>query len=172
MGKVLTWFAILVLFGLVLCSLGLNVLLVGRLYLAQQGAVAVLDQALVAVEDLKGEVITYTVTLSQTVPVAVRADVPFQKQFNVRLKTTVPIKTEAKVPIKTPLGTFDVNVPIDTQVPIDTTIPVQIDQTLHISAEVPLQMQVPIAIEIRETALSGYLDRLQDALRKLRDALR
>jgi len=170
MNKVLLWFAIFCLFVLVLCSLGLNGLLLGRLYVAQQGAVTALDEALVAVEDLKGEVITYTVTLSQTVPVD--ADVPFKKQFNVRLKTTVPIKTEAQVPIETPLGTYNVNVPIDTQVPIDTTIPVQIDQTLHISAEVPLQMQVPIAISIRDTALSGYLDQLQDTLRRLRDAMR
>lgn len=170
MSKVLVWFAIFVLFLLVLCSLGLNVLLLGRLYVVQESAVTALDQGLVAVEDLKGEVISYTVTLSQTVPVD--ADVPFKKQFNVRLETTVPIKTEAQVPIQTPLGTYNINVPIDTQVPIDTTIPVQIDQTLHISAEVPLQMRVPIAISIRETALSGYLDQLQETLRKLRDSMR
>jgi hypothetical protein len=170
MGKVLTWLAIAVLFGLVLISLGLNVLLLGRLYVVQQGAATALDAGLVAVEDLKGEVITYTVTLSQTVPV--EADVPFKKQFNVQLKTTVPIKTEVLVPIRTPLGTFNVNVPIDTQVPINTTVPVEIDQTLHISAMVPLQMHLPVSIEVRKTALSDYLDRLQDTLRKLRDTLR
>lgn len=169
-NKILVWFAIFVLFVLVSCSLGLNALLLGRLYVAQQVTVEALDQGLVTVEDLKGESISYTVTLSQTVPVD--ADVPFKKQFNVRLKTTVPIKTEAQVPIQTPLGTYNVNVPIDAQVPIDTTIPIQIDQTLHVSTEVPLQMQVPIAIHIRETTLIRYLDQLQDSLRKLRDATR
>ena len=68
--------------------------------------------------------------------------------------------------------TFNVNVPIDTQVPINTTVPVEIDQTLHISAMVPLQMRLPVSIEVRKTALSDYLDRLQGTLRRLRDSLR
>ncbi|MBU0493178.1 MAG: hypothetical protein KKA73_05440 [Chloroflexi bacterium] len=170
MGRALLWCAILALFVLVLCSLGMNGLLLGQLYFMQQGTATALDEGLVALEDLKDETITYTVSLSQTVPV--NADVPFKKQFNVQLQTTVPINTEIEVPIETPLRTFVVKVPIHTQVPVNTTVPVQIDQTLHIVTEVPLRMEVPIVIEIRKTPLIGYLERLQGTLRQLRDSLR
>jgi hypothetical protein len=54
---------------------------------------------------------------------------------------------------------------------VSTTVPIAFDQTVNISTTVPIKLDVPIQVDLNSSQLSGYLDRLYQALIQLRDEL-
>lgn len=167
----------IILFVLVLISLGLNVYLVWQLQQAQQNLKTVvqevgpsvqtsLEQTIADLETFQKATIEFDVTVDEEFPV--EAQIPFNETIEVPIKLTVPIKQNIDTTIVIDvLGQglpVDVNVPVDVEVPIDTTITVPIDRTIDITTTVPLKMNVPIALEIGDTELAGYIDRIRESL--------
>jgi hypothetical protein len=107
----------------------------------------------------------------------VQVEVPFNESLEVPIQATIPISQEIQTTIL--LDPFqaglniptDVTVPVNLDVPIDLSIPVSIDRTIPISTSVPLDLNVPIAIQISDTELAPYLERLRAGLGSLEERL-
>jgi hypothetical protein len=175
-----------ILFILVLVSLGLNGFLLWQLQQARQQAQGVvrtvgpqiqevLEQTIADLETFQESTIAFDVQVNENFPVEV--DIPFKETIEVPIQLTVPIQEEINTtilidPLKTGQGIpVDVTVPVDLEIPIDTTIPVSIDRTIPISTSVPLDLDVPIAIELGDTELADYIERLRDSLASFGPAL-
>jgi hypothetical protein len=170
---------IIILFVLVLLSLGLNGYLIWQWRTFQQQSQATikqyqqmvsegLAQTITDLESFEQSTIEFEIEVAQEFPVQV--EIPFQESLEVPIQTTVPISQEIRTTIMLdPLQTgfvipTDVTVPVNLDVPIDLTVPVSIDRAIPISTSVPLDMKVPIAISISETELAPYLERLRITL--------
>ena len=82
------------------------------------------------------------------------------------------VNTDVRVPIDAGvLGTFVLNVPIDTSVPLDVEVPVQISQTVAISTAIPVSLTVPIDIMAADPPIQDFFDSLRIWLLELRDSL-
>ena len=177
---------ITVLFVLVLLSLGLNGLLIWQWWTFQQQAQATmqkiepmirggLSQTIDDLESFEQSTLEFDIQIQQEFPVQV--EIPFQETLEVPIQTTIPISQEIQTTIMIdPFQTgftipTDVSVPVDLEVPIDMNIPVSIDRTIPISTTVPLDLNVPIAIEVSETELAPYLERLRTGLASFEEAL-
>lgn len=178
--------AVTVLFILVLLSLGLNGLLIWQWWTFQQQAQktiqnyesmisAGLSQARDDLESFEQSTLEFEIQIQQEFPVQV--EIPFQETLEVPIQTTIPISQEIQTTIMIdPFQTgftipTDVSVPVNLEVPIDMNIPVSIDRTIPISTAVPLDLNVPIVIEVSETELAPYLERLRTGLASFEEAL-
>jgi hypothetical protein len=163
----------IVLWFLVLISLGLNIFLLVTLNNTRNQARAQVEAAgerLQAVEvadfELPIEInetlpISFTVPFSDTfmVPISatipVSASVPFSDTIDVPINTVIPINARVSVPLPA-LGNIPIPIPIVTsipvnlnvQVPISRSIPVQLDIPVDLMIEVPVQSQVPVRSDI------------------------
>jgi hypothetical protein len=61
------------------------------------------------------------------------------------------------VPLRTPLGTFPINVPVFASVPIRLTPTVPISLAVPISMTIPVAIDVPINVALAETPLGEAL---------------
>lgn len=177
-GKV----TLVLLFIVVFLSLGLNGFLLWQWLsfmhqlegLEQMGRTA-LSQAVIDLGTFQQSTIQFEVQVNQSVPI--QAEVPFRETLEVPIHTTIPIKQEVNTTVfieipdadlKLPI---DITIPVELEVPIDLSVPVSIDRTIPISTTVPLDLNVPISIEISETELGGYVERLRMGLVSLVQAL-
>jgi hypothetical protein len=166
-----------ILFLLVFISIGLNLYLVWQLQQAQQevrtvvqqvgpGVQESLTQAIADLETFQNATLEFQVAIDEEFPVA--AEIPFDENIEVPINLVVPIQQDIETTIIIDvLGQdlpIDVNVPVDIEIPIDTTISVPISRTIVVSTTVPLQLDVPIAVEIGQSELAGYIDRLRESL--------
>jgi hypothetical protein len=170
---------LVILFILVFLSLGLNVYLLWKLYSLEEQArttarnvvpllQASLGQTVTDLETFQESAIEFDVQVKQDFPLEV--DVPFNETIEVPIQLTLPISQEINTtilldPLQTGTGIpVDVTVPVDMEVPIDVTVPVEIDRTIPIATTIPLDLDVPVSIEIGDTELAGYIERLRDNL--------
>ncbi len=129
-----------------------------------------IEQLAASVAATKGETLRYSLPIDQQVPIDV--DIPIRRSLTIPIQTEVRIQQNINVPVDTGVaGTIVIPIPIDVTVPVSTTVPIAFDQTVNISTTVPLQLDVPIAIDLGTPQFAGYLDRLRDALLRLRDQL-
>ena len=174
--------SLVLLFILVLLSLGLNGFLMWRLLQVQEQArrfvpVArdAVSQAITELETLQTSTIRFNVAVKQDFPV--KTEVPFNQTLDIPIQLTLPISQVIETtimidPLQSGLSIpVDVNVPVDLEVPIDLTVPVSIDQTVPISTTIPLDLEAPILIEVGETEIAGYLERLKAGLISFRQML-
>lgn len=158
---------------LVLTSLGLNVYLIDSLNTARERArtevVAAgerLDDLDVGDYELPIEIdetlpISFTVPFSDTfiVPISttipVSATVPFSDTIEVPIRANIPINATVSVPLPA-IGNIPIPIPIvtnipialDVSVPISRSIPVELDIPVNLTIEVPVESQVPVQTEI------------------------
>jgi hypothetical protein len=166
-GSWLMRLAVIVALLVALASLALNVLLISNLLAARQTFVDGVDQAIAALETLNLEGFRYDFHIQQTVPF--EGDIPFQQDLVFPFEGNVPIKTTVTVPINAGvLGTFNIDVPIDTNIPVDIEVPVHVDETFHVETAIPLDMTVPIFISPDDPAIQKLIGGLRDWLLALR----
>jgi len=177
---------ITILFILVLLSLALNGYLLWQWWTFQQQTQAALTDIETSVSELVSQAITdleafenstldFEFTVRQDLPVEV--EIPFNESINVPIQTTIPISQEIETTIM--LDPFqagfeiptDIVVPVDMEIPLDLNIPVTIERPIPISTTISLDIDVPIAIEISDTDLAPYLERLRIGLGSLEDKL-
>jgi hypothetical protein len=160
----------IVMLTLLTASLLVHALTLTQLFRVRNTLRDQIEQLAAGVETAKGEQVRYDLPIDQQVPIDL--DVPIKRSLTVPIRTEVRIQQQINVPIDTGVaGQIDIPIPIDTTVPISTTVPVDFDQTVSISTTVPLRLNVPVQVDLGAPQLSGYLDRLHDALLKLRDQL-
>ncbi|MEJ2212008.1 MAG: hypothetical protein P8129_23655 [Anaerolineae bacterium] len=152
-----------------LVSLALNAFLLYALLDVRQAAMDGLDAGLNSLERLEGEGFHYEYSFQDTLPVAV--EIPVQQEMIFPFKGNFPINTTIQVPINAGvLGTFVIDVPIDTNVPVDVEVPIQISQTVAVSTSIPLSMTVPIDVTADDPAIQGFIDGLRQWLLELRQS--
>jgi hypothetical protein len=174
--------AIILLFLLVLSSLGLNFWLVWQINQAQQKGLELvrevrggLPSAIGELEAFEQATITYEVKIKQDFPI--QAEIPFDETLEVPIQLTVPISQTIKTTVMVdPLGTgldipVEINVPVDLEVPIDTTVPIALERTIPISTTIPLHLSVPLAIKVSETNLAKHIMQLRSGLASLDEML-
>jgi hypothetical protein len=152
-----------------LVSLALNAFLLYSLLDVRQVAIGGLDAALDSLESLEGEGFHYDYAYRDNLPVAV--ELPVQQEMVIPFQGNFPINTTVQVPINAGvLGTFVLDVPIDTNVPVDVEVPVQISQTVAISTSIPLSLTVPIDVTAEDPAIQSLIDGLRRWLLELRQS--
>jgi hypothetical protein len=171
---------------LVLLSLALNGYLLWQWWSFQQQTRAalteiettvseVITQAMIDLEAFENSTLDFEFQVRQDLPVEV--EIPFNESINVPIQTTIPISQEIETTIM--IDPFqagleiptDIVVPVDMEVPLDLNIPVAIERPIPISTTVSLDIDVPIAIEVSDTDLAPYLERLRLGLGSLEDKL-
>lgn len=152
-----------------LVSLALSVFLVYSLLNVRQAAIDGLDLALDSLEKLEGQGFHYEYQYSDTLPIAV--EIPVQQEMVFPFEGNFPINTTVQVPINAgALGTFVIDVPINTNVPVDVEVPIQISQTVAISTSIPVSLAVPIDVTANDPAIQGLIDDLRQWLLQLRQS--
>lgn len=158
-----------VLIGLLAASLLLHALTITRLFAVRNTLRDQIDELASSVEGAKQSTITYQLPINQQLPI--NLDVPISRNLNVPIKTSVRLQQTIDLPIDTPLGSFNVPVPVDATIPIDTSVPINFDQTIAISATVPIKLDLPIQVDLGASQVAPLLDRLRERLIELRDSL-
>ena len=138
--------------GVAVLSLALNLFLVWRLQQAETGARgaarALVDR--LAAEDAR---IRYQIRIPAHTPV--RMDIPVDERVRVKLNTRLPIDTQVRVPLRSPLGTYNVDVPIRTVIPIQTDVPLHIQHTFRLRTRTEDDLVIPMEIRVRDLPLDA-----------------
>jgi hypothetical protein len=140
---------------LVIVSLAINVYLIRVLLQAREQLGLAASSAAVAVGSLRTTSLDYTVPIRETLPVSFT--VAYRDNFVVPISTTIPINVQLTVPLRTPLGTFPINVPVVTDIPINLRPSIPLSLAVPISVTVPISVDVPIHIDLGTTALNDSL---------------
>jgi len=133
-----------------------------------------LDSAIVGLDDFTESVITFDVSVDETVTIETEVDIV--RTVSVPIKTDIPIDEtlDTTIIIAGPFGAdipIDVSVPVEVVVPVDLTVDVPINESVPISTDVPIRMDVPIEIEVSETELADLSTSLAQGLRSLQAML-
>ncbi|HEX5691046.1 MAG TPA: hypothetical protein VFX76_13625 [Roseiflexaceae bacterium] len=129
-----------------------------------------IDELAAGIANARNQQIRYDISIDQNIPI--NLDVPIQRQMTIPIQTEVRIQQQISVPVDTVIaGTINIPIPIDTTVPVSTTVPINFDQSVNISTTVPLKMTVPVQIDLNSSQISGYLDKVYQALIELREEL-
>ncbi|MEN9938874.1 MAG: hypothetical protein RLZZ387_5453 [Chloroflexota bacterium] len=150
-------------------SLTLHAATIYTLYQVRETARGQVSALAEALGDAGDDVIRISVPLNQPIPVV--ASVPIRKTITVPIDTTITLDTEFTVPLKTPLGTYNVPVPIRGDVPIKLEAPVVIDETVEIKTTITLDTTLPLELPVRDTPLAAYLEQLRQGLLDLAERL-
>lgn len=170
---------VIVLFILVLVSLGLNVYLIAQLVRFQQQTQTLarelrpvltetLSNTASDLDEIKNSTIGFNARIDTDFPVDL--EIPINESINVPINTVVPIKQEIETTVMMSLFEgglevpVDVTVPVDVEVPIDTVVAIDVDQRIPISTTIPIKADFPVEIVIGETELASYIDHLSAAL--------
>lgn len=160
-----SWHYIL-LWVIVLVSLGLNVYLVLQLNKfsqeAQQsvGQLKAISEILEAVETTELGTVEVPIVIDETLPISL--NVPFKDTFEVPISTTIPISTSITVnenivvPIQDTvslnrdaqivISVLGQSIPVD--VPIRADIPLSMQTNVPIDLEVPVELDIPVELMI------------------------
>jgi hypothetical protein len=170
---------ITVLFVLVLLSLGLNGLLLWQWWSFQRRVEQTIQEVQPVLHEAISQAITDLEAFEQTpleFDVKIDQEFPIETEISVNdslefpIQTTVPIKQDIETTVL--LDPFqsgleiptDITVPVDIEVPLDLNVPVHIDESVPISTVIPVNLTVPLSIDVRETELGPYLQRLRQGL--------
>jgi len=158
--------AILALIGC-LASLALNGFLIYSLVSVRQTAVEGLDAAIAAVDEFGGEGFRYDYHFEKTIPIS--ADIPIEQDIVFPFEGAFPINTTVEVPIDAGvLGTFVVEVPINTSVYVNTSVPIHVEQTFHVDTTIPVDMTIPIEVQPDDPEIVNLLSQVRGWLVRLR----
>ncbi|MEP7358332.1 MAG: hypothetical protein ABI847_13885 [Anaerolineales bacterium] len=144
----LLWIAVIV-------SLGINVYLIRIMQQARQQVGLAASSAALAVDGLRTTALDYTVPIRETLPVSFT--VSYRQNVTVPISTTIPINVLITVPLKTPIGTFPIDVPVVTDLPINLQPTIPLSLSVPVSVSVPIAVDVPIHIDLSQTALNESL---------------
>jgi len=144
----LLWVAVI---GLV----AFNAYLVNTLLEARRQVTSdVAQAAFTAAESLDGMAnmaIDYPVEIREAIPISMT--IRYSDTVVVPISYTLPVNTNVSIPLRTPLGTFPINVPIALNVPIRLTPTVPLNLAVPVSLTVPIAIDVPIHVDLSTTPL-------------------
>jgi hypothetical protein len=153
----------------VIVSLALNVYIINVLIEARRQVAGAATTAAGAVGELQGAAIDYPVEIREAIPISLT--IAYKDVIVVPISYTLPINTSVSVPLRTPLGTFPINVPVVTTIPINLTPTVPLNLAVPVSLTVPIAIDVPIHVELGDTPLGEGLADAQQYLLDLAEDL-
>lgn len=159
----LLWLAVLV-------SLGIHVYLINLLLDARRQVADAAAAASVVMRDIGAGAIDYPVDVRDTIPVSLT--VRYHETITVPISYTMPINTQVSIPLRTPLGTFPINVPVVSSIPISLSPSVPLSLAVPISLTVPIAVDVPIHVELGDTPLGQALEAAERYFLDLAESLR
>ncbi|CAN5894114.1 hypothetical protein BH23GEM7_BH23GEM7_17670 [soil metagenome] len=99
--------------------------------------------------------IRYEVRLPPGTPL--QLDIPVNERFVVQVDTMIPIDTNVRLPIRSPLGNYSVNVPVQANVPLRGALPLQIRHTFQLRTQTSSEIVIPLEIRLRDLPLDSLL---------------
>jgi hypothetical protein len=120
------------------------------------------ESAAQALDGMKNATIDYPVEIRQAIPISMTIN--YTDTIVVPISYTLPVNTNVSVPLRTPLGTFPINVPINMSVPVRFTPTVPLDIKVPVSLTVPVNIDVPIHVDLSTTPLGEGLADVQSYL--------
>jgi hypothetical protein len=160
--QTLLWVLVVLALGLAAVSLAINLWMLGQLLAARRQVAAAAGQAADVVSGLGTAALDYTVHVDEAIPFS--TEVIVSDTIQVPIDAVIPIDTEVIVPVNTPLGSFDITLPVKATVPVSMAVSVPIRTRVPVSAVVPVALDVPIHIELKSTPLGRALGEVSDAL--------
>lgn len=123
-------------------SLILNLYLLGQLREAQRAV----EPFRPMLEDLVGAdgVVRSEVRIPAGTPI--NLDVPIDERVAIRVDTILPINTRVMVPLRSPLGNYNVQVPIRANVPLRATLPLRLQHTFRLRTSTSAEIVVPVEV--------------------------
>lgn len=140
--------------ALALLSLALNVYLIAQLRRPERWLAPAVER-LVTGWEAEDAVIRYEVRLPPGTPI--RADIPVDERFTVRVDTVIQVNTRVRVPFRSPFGTHSVELPIRAPIPLRTQLPLHIRHTFQLRTQTGQEIVVPLEIRLRDLPLDELL---------------
>ena len=156
----------ILLYPLVLLSLGLNAFLIWQLLQARDMAYDSLDQVLLMTDGIEDEVFAIPIQIDQEFPVNV--SVPFEYSDTFPVNMVVPISDTLSVPFEIMDSTIMLEVPVDMTVPINVVVPVSLKKTFDISTTIPVKFDMNVEFSLADTPIPGYLSSLRLAVQEIK----
>ena len=160
----------LLLYPLVLLSLGMNLVLIRELLQIRDTAFESLDQVVAMTSNIEHTVISIPIHIDEEFPVNV--SVPFEYNATFPVNTQVPIVTTLVVPFDIMGQTIDIKVPVNMSVPVSLEVPVSLKKTFDIQTTVPVKFDMNVDFDLADTPIPGYFDALRQAVENLTQASR
>ncbi len=136
----------------------------------RRSSLAAVSEARAALVGVSDYTIEFAIPFQQTFPIA--AEVPLRQDFVVPIQTTLPFSAVVQVPVTIPiLGTYHVNVPIETEVPVNIQVMIPISQTVEVETTVSVDTLVPVRITADQLGLPRLVQQVDEALRGLEEGL-
>lgn len=88
------------------------------------------------------------------------ADIPVDERLKVRVRAELPIRTRVRLPIRSPVGSYNVSVPVHADVPIRADLPVHIRHTLRLRTSTREELVLPLEIRVRDLPLDALRESL------------
>lgn len=76
----------------------------------------------------------------------INLSVPIDERVSIRIDTILPIRTRVTVPIRSPIGDYDIPVPIRANVPLRATIPLRLQHTFEVRTNTSAEIIIPIEL--------------------------
>jgi hypothetical protein len=112
------------------------------------------------VYDFDSAVITRTIVISETIPVAF--DLTLDQNTVVNLTKSVPLNRGATFVL--PSGGGQINGTVSLALPTGMDLPIHLTMPVPIRQQLPVKMNVLVSIPLKETELGGVTGRLKDIL--------
>jgi hypothetical protein len=133
-------------------SLALNGVLLWKLSRPERMLAPMLDRA--AARLAQGDAtLRYTVRIPAGTPV--HFDVPIDETYRVKVDTHVPIDTRLVLPIRTPVGRWDVPVPLRADIPVHLDLPVHLRDTFRLRTATRAELAIPLEVRLRDLPIGA-----------------
>jgi hypothetical protein len=158
------WLVALLAAGVASLSLAANFWLVNQLLITRRQVGQAAGAAAQVVASLGSASLDYTVHVDQAIPFS--TVVVVSNTVEVPIDAIIPINTQVTVPVSTPLGSFDITLPVNAAIPVNLKVSVPLQVSVPVSATVPVVLDIPIHIELAGTPLGRALGEVTAALDK------
>jgi hypothetical protein len=136
-----------------LASLAINLFLVLRLRQVEaRAAQAVARFQTIAGDDTR---LRFPVRIPAGSPI--RFDAPIDERVVISIDTVLPIRTRAVLPLRSPLGNYDIRVPVVADVPLRLRTPLHIRHTVRIDARTSGEIVIPLELRLADLPVDSLL---------------
>jgi hypothetical protein len=133
-------------------SLTLNGWLIYRLSRPERLLAPMLERA--AAKLAQGdETLKYRIRIPAGTPV--HFDVPIDQTYRLKVSTHLPISTRVVLPVHTPVGSWNVGVPLRADLPIHLDLPVRVRDTFRLRTATQTELTIPLEVRLRDLPLGA-----------------
>lgn len=137
-----SWIAPLALVAAI-ASLALNLYLIDKVRDA--------ERALAPFRPLLEQIVSEGGTVSSEVRIPagtpLNLDIPIDERVVIRIDTIIPLDTRIVVPIRSPVGDYNVPVPIRGSIPVRTNLPVRFTHDFQLRIQTPEDIVIPVELQ-------------------------